>query len=99
MTFLRNLSLSRKLAAGFGCVCVFTVLLGWMSLRAMSALNQSTVDMDSNWLPSVRALGEVNAAAGQVRRHELAILVCQTETCLVNRLGAWPAIRLSSISL
>lgn len=82
MTFLRNLSISRKLAAGFSLVCLLTMVAGWMSLRAMAALNQSTVDIDSNWLPSVRALGEVNDAANGYRRAEINLLVCPTDDCI-----------------
>jgi len=82
VTFLRNLSISRKLAAGFSLVCLLTMVAGWMSLRAMAALNQSTVDIDSNWLPSVRALGEVNDAANGYRRAEINLLVCPTDDCI-----------------
>jgi methyl-accepting chemotaxis protein len=81
VNFFRNLSISRKLAAGFGIVCLLTAVLGWMSLRAMSALNQSTVDIDSNWLPRVNALEAVKNATNEIRRQELAVLLCQTDAC------------------
>lgn len=82
MSLLSNLSISRKLAAGFGLVSLLTVVLGVVSLRAMSQLNQSTVEIDTNWLSSVRALGEVSQAANSLRRAELNVIVCPTDSCV-----------------
>ncbi len=82
MTFLRNLSISHKVAAAFGLVCLLTTIAGWMSLHAMAQLNQSTVEIDSDWLPSVRALGEVDNAANSYRRAEINLLVCPTDDCV-----------------
>jgi len=82
VNFFRNLSIARKLTGGFGVVCLLTAGLGWMSLRSMSALNQSTVEIDTNWLPSVGALAQVSEAGNSLRRAELNLLVCPTEECM-----------------
>lgn len=81
MTYFRNLKISHKLAAGFGLLCLLTAVLGWMSLRGMAALNQSTLDLDGNWLPSVRLLGDIRATANTMRRYELDLLLCSNDTC------------------
>lgn len=81
MSFFRTLSISRKLAAGFGLVCLLTALLGGLSLHSIAALNQCTVEIDTNWLPSVRALGEVSATANGIRRAELGMLICPDNQC------------------
>ena len=85
--FTCDMSLSRKLGAGFGLVCLLTAALGCISLRAMSVLNGSTVEIDSSWLPSVRVLGEVENAANSYRRAEINVLVCPTAACVEQYRG------------
>ena len=81
MTFFRNLSISHKLSAAFGVACLLTAIVGWMSMRSMSELNLSTVEIASNWLPKVRILGEIDTRANDIRRHELGMLLCPAEAC------------------
>src|SRR5260370_28642193 len=72
MKWFRNLKISKKLAIGFGTVLITMVILGVVSLSQMSKLNGSTNDIATNWLPSVRALGDINSDAANLRNVELA---------------------------
>ena len=49
--------------------------LGWLAVHNMRAINASTVDISTNWLPSVRVLGELRAGVityrNVVREHML----------------------------
>jgi methyl-accepting chemotaxis protein len=71
MKWFQNLKIGKKLAVGFGMVLVLMVALGIVSLSRMSKLNGSTVDIATNWLPSVRILGEMASDVADVRRLEL----------------------------
>jgi methyl-accepting chemotaxis protein len=71
MKWFQNLKISKKLALGFGILLFFIVALEIASLSQMSKLNGSTVDIDTNWLPSVRILGQLENSLSDVRRFEL----------------------------
>ena len=50
--------------------------MGLLAVRNMRAINASTVDITTNWLPSVRVLGELRAGVityrNVIREHMLA---------------------------
>ena len=55
---------------------VATTGMGLLAVRNMRAINASTVDITTNWLPSVRVLGDLRAGLityrNVVREHMLA---------------------------
>jgi len=75
MEWFRNLKISKKLGLGFGLLVVLMVVLGVFSLVQLAKVNGSTVDMATNWLPSVRILGKLGADIAGVRRAELYLLL------------------------
>lgn len=56
-------SIRDKIAAVIGLLLLGMVGLGVLAVFKMQAIHSKTVDIQENWLPSVRALGELRAAA------------------------------------
>ena len=79
MNALGNLKIGKKLGLGFGIVLLLTVTLGIVSLAQISKVNGSTVDIATNWLPSVQTLGKLAVDASAFRRYELAFLLSETK--------------------
>src|SRR5215471_12433170 len=79
MNWFRNLKVANKLVAVVSAVLVLTAILGILSIQKLKAVNGSTVDMATNWLPSVAALGEMGTAIQSVRRLELRHIISESK--------------------
>ncbi|MGA8272709.1 MAG: methyl-accepting chemotaxis protein, partial [Candidatus Sulfotelmatobacter sp.] len=75
MNWFSNLKIGKKLGLGFGLVLALTAVLGIFSILQLSKVNSSTVDIATNWLPSVRVLGKINFDTSGVRRDTLNYIV------------------------
>jgi methyl-accepting chemotaxis protein len=75
MRWFRNLKIGKKLSLGFGLILVITAGLGIFAIREVSKVNASTVDLATNWLPSVRVLGDLRFIVSSERRAELILLM------------------------
>jgi methyl-accepting chemotaxis protein len=73
---LAKYSIRTKMTAVVAFLLVAMWLMGALSIRQMYAINAPTVDITTNWLPSIRVLGELRAATityrAIVRSHLLA---------------------------
>ncbi len=71
-----RLSIRAKITAVVAFMLIAMSAMGALNIRQMYAINSSTVDIVSSWLPSVQRLGEVRAATityrAIVRSHLLA---------------------------
>ena len=80
MNALGNLKIGKKLGLGFAIVLLLTVTLGIVSLAQISKVNGNTVDIATNWLPSVQTLGKLAVDTSAFRRYELAFLLSDDES-------------------
>ena len=71
MNLFSNLGIGKKLGLGFGTVLVLSLVLGIFSIVELGRLNGNTVDVASNWLPSVKTLGMIALDLNTARRYEL----------------------------
>ncbi|SHN39111.1 methyl-accepting chemotaxis protein [Rhizobacter sp. OV335] len=73
---LNNLSIRTKLIGGFGLVLAIALLQSLLAITRLGHVNANAADIASNWLPSVRALGELNSdlASYRVVRLRLALI-------------------------
>jgi methyl-accepting chemotaxis protein len=73
---LAKYSIRAKMTAVVAFLLVAMSLMGALNIRQMYAINSSTIDITTSWLPSVRVLGELRAATityrAIVRSHLLA---------------------------
>ena len=65
------MKLSTKLVCSFTVLIVLLCGLGLFSLREMSAINAGTNDLATNWLPSIKVVGELRAQLNLFRRAQL----------------------------
>jgi methyl-accepting chemotaxis protein len=78
MKWFGNLNIGKKLLLGFGAVEVLLLILGVFAITQIAKVNGSTVDIATNWLPSVKVLGEMGFNLSGVRRFEL-VHILQTD--------------------
>jgi methyl-accepting chemotaxis protein len=56
---LNNVSIRTKVAAAFGVLLLIIGAVGFFAIDRLARVNDTTVDINTNWLPSVRYIGEV----------------------------------------
>ncbi len=71
MQFFRNLKIGMKLMVAISAVVVMTVFLGIFAMVQLSRVNAVTTEVTNTWLPSVAALGKMNAALNTAQRAAL----------------------------
>ena len=73
---LAKYSIRTKIIAVVAFLLVAMTGMGLLAVRNMRAINANTVDIATNWLPSVRVLGELRAGVityrNVIREHMLA---------------------------
>jgi methyl-accepting chemotaxis protein len=73
---LQSVSIRTKLIVAFTILTVFVVGLGMLGLAATQKLRDQTVAIETNWLPSVKTLSEINTltarSSGLLLRHTQA---------------------------
>src|ERR1700712_1565499 len=73
---LANFSIRAKITAVVAFLLVAITGMGLLAVWNMRSINASTVDIATNWLPSVRVLGELRAGVityrNVIREHMLA---------------------------
>ncbi len=67
MNWFRNLKLAHKLLLAFVSLLALTALLGIFSILQLGMVNQASTDMATNWLPSIRAAGEIEYGLSRMR--------------------------------
>jgi methyl-accepting chemotaxis protein len=70
MKWFNNLRISGKIFSVVLAVLMLTVFLGIFSVVQLARVNESTVDLATNWLPSVKVLGQLESITGEFRRSE-----------------------------
>lgn len=76
--FLR-LSIRTKITAIVSLLLLALAGMGAFAVQNMSSINASTVDISTNWLPSMRALGDVRAATLAYRSVVRGYLLAEDE--------------------
>ena len=73
---LQPMSIRTKLIAAFSILALLIVGLGLLGLLGTQKMREQALDIETNWLPSVRALGEIDTltarTSGSMLRHTQA---------------------------
>ncbi|MGI4744517.1 MAG: methyl-accepting chemotaxis protein [Janthinobacterium lividum] len=81
-----HLTLGLKMGAGFAVLTILAIALGSFALNRMGMMNNATVIIRDNYLPSTMYSGRLGIALGEVRRNEARLLICTTaDECAVTR--------------
>ncbi|KAB1071654.1 methyl-accepting chemotaxis protein [Methylobacterium planeticum] len=74
--FLHALSIRTKLIAAFSLLTLFIVGLGLLGLGSTQRMREQALEIETNWLPSIRTLGEIDTLTARssalVLRHTQA---------------------------
>ena len=62
---ISNLKVGHRLAIGFGAVVAMLLAVASLALWGMAQMRASTVEINTNWLPSVEVLAEMNTAKSE----------------------------------
>lgn len=72
---LSRISIRTKITAVIAFFLVVMTCMGLLSIRQMQGINANTVDIQTNWLPAIRALGDLRAGTityrNVIRQHIL----------------------------
>ncbi|MCO8165190.1 methyl-accepting chemotaxis protein [Pseudomonas sp. 21LCFQ010] len=72
---IRNMNIAPRAFLGFAFIALLVVALGLFALNRMSLIRQATVDMETNTMPSITLIGNVNEAVLRLRVLSLRLLV------------------------
>ncbi len=70
-----KMTLKLKLAAAFSAILLLTALLGAVGIMKMSAINDQSTIIASNWMPSIDAIHRINTATSDLRVKEFRHVV------------------------
>jgi methyl-accepting chemotaxis protein len=79
-----SLSIRAKLIGAFSVLCVVTLSLGLLGLSGVRGVNESLVDTQANWLPSVRWSGEIDAGTSRYGANVLRHVATSDPAALVE---------------
>ncbi|MGB7136564.1 MAG: methyl-accepting chemotaxis protein [Acidobacteriaceae bacterium] len=82
MSVARNLPIARKFLFAFGTVCALCVALGLESYITLHGLATRAAAIGQDDFPSVGFLAVIGNDTNQVRRSDLAVLVCRSPDCV-----------------
>jgi methyl-accepting chemotaxis protein len=71
MKLFSNMKIGAKLGLAFGVLALLMVGVGIFALVEVSKVNSTTVEIATDWLPSVATLAEIRNDISASRRYEL----------------------------
>ena len=72
---MRDIKIGARLAAGFGVLALILLLQGLFGLNNMSAIHERAEEMNTNWIPALNAVGELNLALMRYRVSAVRLVV------------------------
>ena len=84
MEFFRNLKIGMKLMFVVISVVVMTAFLGVFSVIQLSKVNDVTIDITGNWMPSIQVLGKISMALNLTRRAALAHILANDKEAMAR---------------
>lgn len=72
---LRSMNIAPRAGLGFGLVALLVLALGGVALMQMTSMRQQSEQVDSNWLPSVVAVGQMTQDTLRIRALTLRLLI------------------------
>jgi methyl-accepting chemotaxis protein len=79
MSWFNNMKIGKKLGLAFGIVELLMIGLGVFSIMQLSKVNANTVEIATNWLPSVKAIEELRLETANYRRNTLNFIIARGE--------------------
>jgi len=88
---ISDFKLGTKLAGAFLVLIALTIGVGVFAMAQLAKINANTADIATNWLPSIRQLGEINVALNRIRRSEndLVLSAGGDQTSIDKNFAEW----------
>ncbi len=74
---IRNLTIGKRSALGFGLIGLLVLFLGLFALNQMANMRKESREVDENWLPSIMAISELNMTVMRIRALTLRMTVAE----------------------
>ena len=87
MKLFYDLRIASKLLFGFITLLILTSFLGIFSVYQLSSVNQTTVDLGTNWMPSVNAAMGIKERMSRLRTQEMQIVLSAGDPATVDKYG------------
>src|SRR5262245_59469826 len=79
MSWFYDLKISSRLIAGFIVVLLLTVFLGVFSIGVLCDVNETSTEIETNWLPSARYTSELRTHITEYRVVELQHVISEID--------------------
>ena len=79
MKWFYNLKIGMKITLTVTSVLCLTAFLGIFSIVQLAKVNQTSTDMADNWMPSARAVSDINTKTGDYRSAELQHILSESK--------------------
>ena len=79
-----NLKVGQRLALSFAMLVALLLAVAGMALWGMGNMRASTVEINTNWLPSVEVLAQMNTAKSDFRVYELRHILTTDEAGMAD---------------
>lgn len=76
---MKNMKIRARILLGFAVVVALTAVLGAFNMSQMRMLNNNTLDITNNWLPSVKTLGQIKTDVLNLRRYAYRLVLSDTK--------------------
>nr|WP_145138268.1 methyl-accepting chemotaxis protein [Pseudomonas duriflava] len=77
--FLRKVKIAPRLALGFGCMALLTLVLGLFALGQMGSMREQSREVDTDLVPSLNALSELNMSMMRARVFTLRMIAAENQ--------------------
>lgn len=67
---LSDFKIGTKLGAAFFAVVFMTAVAGGFAVAQLAKINANTIDLATNWVPSITVLGQIRITVNRLRRAE-----------------------------
>ncbi|MBR7782306.1 methyl-accepting chemotaxis protein [Undibacterium luofuense] len=78
MKFFIDMKISAKLITGFTVVLLLTLFVGIFSITQLSKVNEASVELGTNWMPSVKAAMGIKERVSRLRAQEAQMAFADT---------------------
>ncbi|EJL93458.1 methyl-accepting chemotaxis protein [Herbaspirillum sp. CF444] len=87
MKWFFNLKIAKKLLLSFSCVLLLTAILGIFSIVQLQKVNDASTEMATNWLPSIKTLGDIKLLLARLRSNESQMALYDEDQAAIDTLG------------
>ncbi|MCF5708086.1 HAMP domain-containing protein [Pseudomonas syringae] len=94
---LRTLTIARRAGLGFTLISLLVALLGWFALVQMSAIRESEVAVETNWVPSMRVVNDVREIMLRIRTISLRMAL-DTDPASISTYRGQMDVRLGDLT-